>query len=176
MIKKSINTVLSAMVILLISSAAYAQSDISSSKDHPMFSRMNDFYITSYEVKEFDSKDFRDSKGRDITVEGKTYFIEYYMKEGAREVASIQIVRNFENAINKEGGTYYQYTDNTVYLNLKKGGNEVWAEVNATTESYQLTIVEKKALEQEITANDWRPLTRMDSLRFALTSTPTRRR
>lgn len=151
---KSIKAVLSVMVILLASSSVSAQSDVSGSKDHPMFTRMKDFYITSYEVKEFDSQDFTDSKGKDLTVEGKTFIIEYYMKEGAREITPIQIIKNFENAVKKAGGTFYEYADNTVYLNIKKGGNEVWAKVNATSESYLLTVTEKKALEQEISASD----------------------
>jgi outer membrane protein OmpA-like peptidoglycan-associated protein len=147
-------TVMSVMIILLTSSAVSAQSDVSGSRDHPMFTRMKDFYITSYEVKEFDTQEFTDSKGRDLSIEGKTYIIEYYMKEGAREITPIQIIRNFENAAKKAGGTFYEYTDNTVFLNITKGGAEVWARVNATSESYLLTITEKEALKQEVTASD----------------------
>jgi OOP family OmpA-OmpF porin len=154
MIKKSIKAVMLVMAILLVSSAAFAQSDVSGSKDHPMFTRMKDFYITSYEVKEFDTQEYTDSKGRDLSIEGKTYIIEYYMKEGAREITPIQIIRNFENAVKKAGGTFYEYAGNTVFMNVKKAGSEFWAKVNATSESYLLTITEKETLKQEITASD----------------------
>ena len=152
--RRALRRVFLLVAVLICSSIALAQNDIGGSKDHPMFTRMKDFYIASYEAKEFDSQNFTDSKGKDITVEGKTYFIEYSMKDGAREIAPIQIIRNFETAVKNAGGTFYEYTESTVFLNLKKGGNEVWARVNATSESYLITIVEKKALEQEITAND----------------------
>jgi len=146
---------ISAVVLAIIGvGGAYAQSDIAGSKDHPMFTRMKDFYISSYEAKEFGRHEFRDSKGNDLSVEGKTYAIEYSMKEGAREITPVQIIRNFENAVKTAGGTFNEYTESTVFLKLAKGSSEVWAEVNATSESYQLTIVEKKALEQEITANE----------------------
>ena len=153
MIKKSMNAVLSVMIGLLISSAAYAGADVAGSKDHQMFTRMKDFYITSYEAKEFDRQEFVDDKGKELNVEGKTYIIEYYMDEGAREITPIQIIKNFENAAKKAGGTFYEYTDNTVFLNVKKSGKETWAKVNATAESYLLTITEKEGLKQEITAN-----------------------
>ncbi len=142
------------MVILLVSSSVSAQSDVSGSKDHSMFTRMKDFYITSYEVKEFDTQEFTDSKGRDLSIEGKTYMIEYYMNEGAREITPIQIIRNFENAVKKAGGTFYEYAGNTVFMNIRKDGNDVWAKVNATSESYLLTVTEKEGLKQEITASD----------------------
>lgn len=131
-----------------------AQSDTEGAKDHPLFTRMKDFYITSYEVKEYDSQEFKNSQGADLTVEGKTTIIEYYLKEGAREITPIQIIRNFENAVKKAGGTFFEYGDHTAFLNLKKGESEIWAAVNATAESYLLTITEKKALEQEVTASD----------------------
>lgn len=140
--------------VFVSSSSVSAESDIAGSQDHALFTRMKNFYITSYNVKEFDSQDFTDSTGKDITIEGKTYLIEYYMNEGAREITPVQIIRNFENAAKNAGGTFYEYTDSTVFLNIKKGGSDVWAKVNATAESYQLTIVEKKALAQEITANE----------------------
>lgn len=154
MIKKSTHAVLSVVIGLLISSTVYASVDIAGSKDHPMFTRMKDFYITSYEAKEFDRQEFVDEKGKEMNVEGKTYIIEYYMNEGAREITPIQIIKNFENAVKKAGGTFYEYTGNTVYLIVKKGGKETWAKVNATAESYLLTITEKEGLKQEITAND----------------------
>lgn len=154
MIKKSRNIVLCVIIGLLFSSTAYAETDVAGSKDHPMFTRMKNFYITSYDAKEFDRQEFVDDKGKEMNVEGKTYIIEYYMDEGAREITPIQIIKNFENAVKKAGGTFYEYTDNTVFLNVKKGSKETWAKVNATAESYLLTITEKEGLKQEITASD----------------------
>ena len=55
---------------------------------------MKDFNIASYEVKDFDRHEFRDSKGNDLSVEGRKYIIQYELREGAQAPTPIQITRN----------------------------------------------------------------------------------
>ncbi len=123
-------------------------------QDHPLLGRMKDFIIVSREVKEFDQHEFRDSKGNDKTVEGRKTIIQYELKEGASAPTPLQITRNYMNAIARIGGSSFQYTDGTAFLNVKKDGSEAWIEVYATEDGYTLTIVEKQELAQEVMAND----------------------
>ena len=146
-----------ALVILLLftGTALGAAKDVPGSKDHPLLSRMTNFYITSYEVSDFDSHEFADSKGDDVTVEGRKYVIQYEIKEGAKVPSDLQITRNYVNAIKQLGGTAYEYGKNRVSLQVTKDGREVWAEVwTSGGELYTLTIVEKAGLKQEVTAGD----------------------
>ncbi len=136
-------------------STVFAQGkDVAKSKDHPMLGRMQNFIITSYEEKEFDSHEFKDKQGNEVTVEGRKYSIQYEIKEGAKIPTPLQITRNYVNAIKNVGGFAFEYTEGTAFLNLAKEGRETWVEVFASGESYILTIVEKAALRQEVTAND----------------------
>ena len=146
-------TMICALVLSTLPCRVADAQDIAGSKDHPLFSRMPNFIITEYEAKDFDRHEFKDSGGNDITVEGRKTVIQYEVKSGVKPPSALQITRNFANAIKKIGGSAYEYTEGTAFLSHKKDGKEAWAEVNATGEAYTLTIVEKAALAQEVTAN-----------------------
>jgi OmpA-OmpF porin, OOP family len=135
--------------LILFCSISYSQ-DVAGSKDHPMFNRLSGFYITDYAVEEFGSHLFYDENDNEVTVEGMKTFIKY---ESENEVGALKIIRNFSNAIKKIGGTAYEQYNNRVYLYLKQGNKETWAEVFAGDYDYDLTVVEKGEVEQEITAN-----------------------
>ncbi|RPJ08530.1 MAG: OmpA family protein [Deltaproteobacteria bacterium] len=116
---------------------------------------MPGFYISYYEDKEFDSHSFRDAKLTEIKVEGRLYKIVYDRKEGTKEPTRLQILRNYENAIKKIGGTVlYSDWDGISFMKLVKDGKEIWVEVSAYM-TYQPTlwIVEKGAMVQDIVAN-----------------------
>jgi OmpA-OmpF porin, OOP family len=139
-----------AILSLLIFCSLSLPQDIEGSKDHPMFNRLSGFYITDYSVEDFGSHLFYDENDNEITVEGKKTFIKY---ESENEVGALKIIRNFSNAIKKIGGTAYEQYENRVYLHIKQGNKETWAEVFAGDYDYDLTIVEKGEVEQEVTAN-----------------------
>lgn len=139
--------VLSSLFIILFSNP-YAQ-DIEDSKDHPMFNRMSGFYIADYSAEDFGSHEFY-YLDNDVIVEGKKTFITYVSD---KEVGALKIIRNFSNAIKKIGGQAYEEGDNRVVLILKKGNAETWAEIYSYSDSYNLTVIEKGEVEQEITAN-----------------------
>jgi outer membrane protein OmpA-like peptidoglycan-associated protein len=143
---KIIATVLSLFIFCPLS---FSQ-DIEGSKDHPMFNRISGFYITDYAVEEFGSHLFYDENDNEVTVEGIKTFISY---QSENEVGALKIIRNFSNAIKKIGGKALEQAGNRVYLNIKQGNKETWAEVFAGDYDYDLTIVEKGEVEQEITAN-----------------------
>ena len=83
--KKAGAVVLGAVLaVVLMGSFAFGQQDAKGSKDHPLLTRMPDFYISSYSEKEFDKEGFYDESDKYIYVEGRTFRIEYRVKTGAK--------------------------------------------------------------------------------------------
>lgn len=124
------------------------------SKDHPLLSRMPDFYISGYKYNDFDSHRFNDQDKKYATVEGHKYFIEYKLNKGAVEPGELKIRRNIQDALKKIGGNVV-FDDNfnkTSTIVLQKDGNETWVEVRSYNNMYRLTTVEKKSMEQEVVA------------------------
>jgi len=131
-----------------------AQEDVPDSKDHPLLTRMPDFYISDYEYKEFDKADFKNSKGEDIKVEGHNYRIYYNIKEEKTAPGKLQVLRNYENAIKKIGGSTVYEAKKEGWLKVEKGGKTTWIYVDARTGGeYELRIIEKKAMVQEVVAD-----------------------
>ena len=89
-----------------------AQQDTRGCKDHPLYSRMADFYIYQCEEEKFGQLEFRDENGEKRTVEGQRYFLEYYLNSGAAQPNHVQIFRNFEHATKSIGGKLI-YKDNS---------------------------------------------------------------
>jgi OmpA-OmpF porin, OOP family len=154
--KKMIRLLLSiALLSLLTAGVALAEKDDApNSKDHPLFNRMPNFYIHQYEEKEFDSHPFVVDK-KSVPVEGHLYHIVYYLRSGQTEPSRIQILRNYENAITKIGGTILASNyDGSSYVKVVKDGKDIWAQVSAGIGSeYHLYIIEKGAMSQDIVAN-----------------------
>lgn len=144
---KNIFIILCSLVILLCIKSF--PQDIEGSKDHPMFNRMTGFYIVVYIAEDFGTHQFY-YRDKDDVVEGKKTSISYVSDN---EVGALKIIRNFSNAIKKIGGQAFEEGENRVVLFVKKGNAETWAEVYSYSDSYNLTIIEKGEVEQEITAN-----------------------
>jgi len=93
-------------------SVVWAQEDEEGSRDYPLFNRMPNYYIYSYQHLEFGSMKFpvgkpdpkNDNKIKSEVVEGKIFAIEYVLKEGATPASALQIMRNFQNAAKQNGG------------------------------------------------------------------------
>lgn len=143
--------VIKAMVIALFPVFVYAQEDIEGAKDHPLFNRLQGFYITDYSYEEFGSEEFYDENENSVTVEGEKTYI-YYVSD--KTVGPLKVVRNYTNAAREIGGKALEYGGNVAYINIKKDGKEVWVTVWAADDYYTLTIVEKGDVKQEISAND----------------------
>jgi OOP family OmpA-OmpF porin len=150
---------LAGVFLLAFSSIAFAQEDVKGCKDHPLFTRMANFYIENCKEEKFGQIDFRDEKGKEIKVEGKIYIIDYAIKEGFTSPSALQVIRNYENAIKKIGGTkVYQEDQYEIWLKLDKQGKTFWVYVDSwhgggEGESYGLQIVEKESMAQEVVAD-----------------------
>ncbi len=144
--------------LLSFSGIVFAQEDVRGCKDHPMFTRMENFYIEGCKEEKFNTVDFRDEKGKRIKVEGKVYKIDYAIKEGFTPPSALQVIRNYENAIKKIGGSKVYEEEYEIWLKLDKAGKTFWVYVDSwhgggAGETYGITIVEKESMVQEVVAN-----------------------
>ena len=175
-------------IIAVFCGSSVWATDVQDCKDHPLFTRMTNYELYGCATTDFDAVDFPRQELKEwgnpedyTTVEGKIYAVSYQLKEGATMVSSLQIVRNFQNAVTKSGGTVIGDYDEKIYpslpetatkylaespggatfnryttMTLAKGGSEFWVYVCASEEyqDYMLLIVEKQAMKQEVSVNE----------------------
>lgn len=96
---------------LLAASPALAQ-DAEGCKDHPLFTRFPNTHLIDCQSSQFDLRKFPVGQpGKDdltlksVDVEGPVRWLGYELNEGATPPSGLQIMRNFENAAKKAGGT-----------------------------------------------------------------------
>jgi len=131
------------------------QKDATGCKDHPLFSRMPNSWIHHCTAKEFDAHEFNVGKGKKERVEGRLWTISYYPQASASTKPSeLQILRNFEAAVAKAGGTSLFADKARETFRLTVDGKEVWVDLTAEfTGKYGFTIVERGAMKQDIVAD-----------------------
>jgi outer membrane protein OmpA-like peptidoglycan-associated protein len=143
------------LVAIMMVSLASGQTDVAGSKDYPGISRMPGFFITDYRHSQFESFSFWVSQGgqdKQQPVEGQLYYFRYVAKQGSTPVSPLQIVRNFQNAVRSAGGQVLRDEGGAhTTLRLRKGSTEVWVNIDAHGFDYYMTIVEKQAMQQEVT-------------------------
>ena len=134
---------------------AVAQTDVQGSKDHPLITRMPDYYISKYDVSDFGGFDPTVIGGKDVHWEGKVYSYGYSRKEGGRPISMLQIVRNYQTAIKQAGGKILGGDERRVAAEIRKGGalTGVYAEAFNDGRDYDLTIVESQTMQQEVVAD-----------------------
>jgi len=154
-LKLTVYAFLFGLSLALCFPTAFAQ-DIEGSRDHPLFTRLPDYYIDNYKESEFDSFDgFVDSDGAYKTVQGRKFYINYHFKEGTKYLSDAQIKGNYREAFKKIGGVV-QYEDSyNVHMSLDKGGKVTWIRVHPWNggQGIELYIVEEKAMEQYVVAD-----------------------
>ena len=134
-----------------------AQDDTEASTDPVLFTRMPGFYIYRYDDIQFDRYEFIVGQDKTQAVEGHSIFIIYWLKDDVQQPSALQIIRNYTNAIKKIGGQLiYEWEDggslNTV-MKLVKEGRETWAYVYAAGNTYNINIIEKEAMAQDVVAD-----------------------
>jgi len=134
-----------------------AQDDTEDSRDPVLFTRMPGFYIYRYDDLQFDRYEFPAGQDKTQAVEGHSIFIVYWLKDNVQQPSALQIIRNYTNAIKKVGGQLvYEWEDGgalNVTLKLVKDGKETWAYVYAAGNTYNINIIEKEAMEQDVVAD-----------------------
>lgn len=138
---------------LLAGAPQTKDTDAAGCTDHPLFTRMQSMHIMSCKVVEFDRFAFRTGKGATTPVEGRRVDIRYAINSGNKAPSPLAIIRNHQQAIAAIGGTMRYEDARYTTLGVAKDNKEVWAQVDAWGGGYVLTIVEKQAMTQEVTAS-----------------------
>jgi OOP family OmpA-OmpF porin len=151
--------------ILLIPVAAFSEPDADGCKDHPLFTRMNNYYIMQCENK-YDQAlimiDEDPDSPKNLKPEGDKTFIKYQYEESAGKAPSyLQVRRNYQNAAKVLKAKILVDRERYTAMQIDKSGGRIYVSLELFNDgrSIDLTIVEQKAMEQEITANDmWQSL------------------
>lgn len=153
--KKRWLVLLGLVFIMAVQGMANVQKDDPKCKDHPLFTRMPDYWIRGCVQKQFDVYNFTVAKGKKEAVEGQFWRIDYYPQADAvSKPSELQIQRNHENAIQKLGGKVVYSEKGVSCLKLIQDGKEIWIEVRAEfTGKYWLYIVQKQDMAQDILAD-----------------------
>jgi OmpA-OmpF porin, OOP family len=173
------------LVLLFSGVPLMAQEDAEGCKDHPRFNRLPGFYIANCDSNQFDLRRFPqgplretpegEKRARTVDVEGPVWKIDYQLQEGTTKPSPLQIMRNFQNAAKRAGGTIEgEYpgwcegmlddslgvgngcTNFGVAMRFARGDTEAWAYVQASGdgEGYELVIAEREAMKQDIVARE----------------------
>lgn len=141
---------------LSIAAAQAPRPDVKGSQDHPLLTRMPNYYIESYVAQDFASERYSQEKiGKpQYTAEGKRTYIRYWIQPGATAPAALQIVRNYENALKSIGAVITWTSPYNVHAVVERGGRRTWVRVGVPeSRYYELAVVEEQALRQEVVAN-----------------------
>ncbi len=169
-------------LLLLAAVPAAAEQDAENCKDHPLFTRFPNMYLADCQSSQFDLRAFpvgapdADGATKAVEVEGPVQWFDYQLNEGATTPSGLQIMRNFENAAKKAGGTVEgQYPgwckanydgermprmgngcmSYGLTLKFVRGGKETWVFIQASGDqgNYQMTVSEREEMKQEIAVN-----------------------
>ncbi len=146
---------ISVFLVMIVSGKAQAiEEDVEGSHDYPLLTRMDNFYISGYEEHAYDSESFYDEEDNEYVIEGHKYVIEYSLQEGVTPPGQLKVVKNYTNAIRGIGGTIL-YEGDYAYMKVVQGGMETWIYVWVSDDGseYELTIIEREPMEQEVVAD-----------------------
>jgi outer membrane protein OmpA-like peptidoglycan-associated protein len=163
--KIALRPLLVALAALIVTSTAFGQTDTKGSKDYPGLTRLQGYYIDSYNELRFDSFTFRvteNGKEKKQVVEGHHYYFTYRYNtqrdpsKGAMPSA-LEVLRNYQNAVRAVGGKVLleegEGGDRGTTVRFTKGSNEVWIALHVVAWGavYNMDIIEKQAMQQEVT-------------------------
>lgn len=150
------------LLILFNSPFGVAQDvpvDAENCKDHPMFNRMPNTFITEC-AKNYDEVEVHKSADIIDKLEGNKVYIAYtYNYDSKVEPPSfLQIVKNYENALAKYGGKriYFNKERGVATLFVKHDGKDHWICLSdyggVGAGQFGLTILQMDEMKQDITA------------------------
>jgi OmpA-OmpF porin, OOP family len=155
------------MLALLLSNFVNAQNDADGCKDHMLLTRLENFYISDCK-ENYNELQLRTSSSKTETKEGNLFYIyyRYNFDAGAKLKSALQIIRNYEAAITKNGGKLiFKNSDGnegpveaTYYLSTKE--KEYWIQLSSfagtsyAVEAFALNVLEMESMKQEIKASE----------------------
>ena len=143
-----------ASLVLQVTPASAQAGDKAGCKDHPLITRMPGMVIATCTTAEFDRFVFKTGKAVTETVEGRKVEMRYQITKGQPDPSKLSIIRNHQQALAAIGGTTRFEDARYTTVNVNRDGKDVWVQVDtAWGGGYMLTIVERKVMTQEITAD-----------------------
>jgi outer membrane protein OmpA-like peptidoglycan-associated protein len=144
------------IALLFLSGLVQAQvmDDKPGCADHPLVTRMKNFRIYECTTQEFSDESFYHEKDGTLKVGGRYSYLGYeWISGGSGTVpSSEQVVANYVNALVKLGAKVIYRSTQQADLVLTKNGQETWAEVQASSGSYRLKIVQREGMKQDVAA------------------------
>jgi OOP family OmpA-OmpF porin len=152
-------------IVLLTPALVFAEPDADGCKDHRLFTRMKNYYILECE-KKFDQAlillDEDPESAKNLKPEGDRALIKYQYQEVAGMAPSyLQIRRNYQNAAKALKAKILVDRERYTAMQIDKNGARIYVGIELFNDgrNISLTILEQKAMEQEVTANDmWEAL------------------
>jgi outer membrane protein OmpA-like peptidoglycan-associated protein len=141
--------------LLCLSVAAGARPDKPGCVDHPLFpTRMPGYWLSDCSSKDFDAYEFFTSKGPKHREEGKLTVLTYAVEDRKNEQSGLAVVRNYETALKKIGGTIAAI-DPQRWVNgqVAVDGRQIWVQAEKGNGLIWVRIVEKAAMQQHIVAD-----------------------
>lgn len=153
-------TLAAAVLLLLAAPLRAAEQDVANSKDLPLFTRMPGFFIDGYEEREFEQYAFSIPNAKARLLEGRRTRVHYHQrKDEPATKSALQVLRNFDNAARAMGCTVFTNDHDWASYDCSKNGREVWAHASTSGNAYELIMVEKQEMKQEVKGNgDWAPV------------------
>lgn len=144
-----------AALFLAVATAAFATPDKKGCADHPLLpTRLPDYFIADCKTQDFGAYDFFVPRGKKHREEGRFTYLAYRIEKGAQEQSGLAVVRNYENAIRKIGGTIAESDpDRWVNGKVTVDGKEVWIEAQKGNGFVWVRLVEKTEMKQHIVAD-----------------------
>ena len=154
-------------ILISTSYLAIAQNDAEGCKDHPLFTKFPNFYISECS-ENYNELTLRMNSEKTEVKEGNLFTITYYFnsESGEKAKSPFQIIKNYENAVKKNGGEMvYKNTDAlsadleaTFHLSAKD--KDYWVKIGSfggtpdAIEHYTLYVLEMEPMKQEIDASE----------------------
>lgn len=140
------------MALALPAQAVRDPADVEGTEEPPAIARFPNFFIDNSKHNDFNAVRFPVARG-EVEQAGHYWFVDYILKEGARQPSTIELIRNHENAFRAAGGTMVRRDDDgaTYRVPLAAGG-ERWVRLNVDNDGYryQLTVVDVGAMAQKL--------------------------
>lgn len=136
-------------------SLAREPEDGDGTTEHPEIKRFPGFFLDNSRQHDYEEFEFTLNNDRTETKGGRFWFVDYCLKEGARQPSIIELIRNYENAFRRLGGSMvHRWPYGALYRMAGASGSERWVQLNVDHSArYQLTIVEVAAMEQKLEFN-----------------------
>jgi len=158
---------LSVLCMFALSMIVFAQDDADGCKDHPLLTRLDHFYISECE-ENFNELELRTSSSKTERKEGTLSYIyyRYNAETGGKLKSALQVIKNYESAITKNGGKLIYKNSNaldaqieaTFHLATKE--NEYWVQLTSfagtenAVEAFALKILKMEGMKQEVAASE----------------------